>query len=142
MSPYTDEVIARAASWATRAYPEEGCGLIVRAPNNSLQIVRAANIAPPLTRQTHYELDPVELIRSAARGEELLAIFHSHADTTAHFSTDDIAGALLPGSPPRPAYPGVDYVVYSVIDGAPREVALYRFSASTHGFVHVASKSL
>lgn len=142
MTLYTDDILTRAASWAARAYPEEGCGLIVRGPNNTLQVVRAANIAPPHTRRTRYELDPIEIIRSAARGEELLAIFHSHADTTAHFSTDDIAGALLPGSPPRPAYPGIDYLVYSVIDGAPRAVARYRFSESTSAFFSVEHKPL
>jgi proteasome lid subunit RPN8/RPN11 len=110
-------------------YPREACGLVLLGDHGS-RVVRAANSAPdPGTR---FEIGPEELLRELAtaqeRGEVLIAIYHSHPDGPAALSPEDRAMATHGG---RPLWPGVEWLVLSVVQG--RVAAVGRFSPGSAG---------
>ena len=43
-------------------------------------------------------INPMEFVKAEKRGESVIAIVHSHADVGDYFSSEDIAGALIPGN--------------------------------------------
>lgn len=121
------------------AYPDEGCGVVlrkvaggalrVRLMENAYDRYRALEPESfPRTARTAYLLDPKEqlaLYREAeAAGEEICCIFHSHADAGAYFSPEDRRQALLEG---EPVVPGASYLVVAVDQGRATAARLYRF---------------
>ena len=121
------------------AYPDEGCGVVLRRVSDGALRVRLMENAYdryralepehfPRTARTAYLLDPREqlaLTREAdAAGEEFCCIFHSHADAGAYFSGEDRRQALLDG---EPVMPGASYLVVAVDRGRATAARLYRF---------------
>ena len=109
-----DEIVAHARSEA----PKEACGLVAGQDGRLTRVIRCANAHPaPVTR---YAIDPREQLRAfrdmEAKGEELLAIYHSHPITQAYPSPTDRAEAH---------YPDAYYVLVSLRDVAP-EVRAFR----------------
>jgi proteasome lid subunit RPN8/RPN11 len=118
------------------AYPDEGCGLILRAGDGAFRVRPMENaydrykkVDPegfPRTARTAYcflgrEQQVVEAEREA-RGERLCCIFHSHADVGAYFSAEDEAMAAPDG---QPLWPGVPYLVVAVDAGKATAARLF-----------------
>ena len=108
-------------------YGDECCGLVLQDADGALTVVRCDNIqnklhaqdpeAHPRTARTAYRMDDLHVARTLQAAEEkggrLFAIYHSHIDCDAYFSEEDQAAAQFFG---EPAYPGVSYLVISVVD--------------------------
>jgi proteasome lid subunit RPN8/RPN11 len=119
-------------------YPEEGCGLLLRAPDGSLRARPMANayeryraLDPatyPRTARTAYLFDSREQLQvweeAERRGEAVSCIVHSHADAGAYFSAEDRAMAAPDG---EPLYPEVSYLVVAVDGGRATAARLYRW---------------
>ena len=79
------------------AYPNEGCGILLGTENGG---TRQAVIAIPCRnaydggQKDRFELDPAEQLAAERRARELglsvVAIFHSHPDCDAYFSSTDL----------------------------------------------------
>ena len=114
------------------SYPHEGCGFVVESASG-IHWRPCENVARDTT--TFFAIDPIEFIRAEDRGARVIAIVHSHADLGDHFSEDDVAGALIPGDPPQPTYPGVDHLVVSVRRGRAEAASIFRFDRG--GFLRI-----
>lgn len=138
-----------AVRWVAKAYPEEGCGLILQGAEG-FRFLACENLANkynaldpetyPRTARTFYIINPIEFVRAEDRGEHVAVVVHSHADVGDYFSDEDVAGALLPkfddDEPHEPSHPGTDYLVVSVREGGPDHASLFRFDAADErGFV-------
>ncbi len=136
------ECLDDAVEWVARAYPDEGCGLILQG-EGGYRFLECENLADkyhaldpetyPRTARTFYIIDPREFIRAEDRGERVAVVVHSHADVGDYFSDEDVAGALMPrfepDDPMEPTHPDVDYLVVSVREDGPDRVSLFRFDA-------------
>jgi proteasome lid subunit RPN8/RPN11 len=109
---------------AREEVPNECCGLIGGANGEARTVYRARNAeASPL----RYNLDPQDQIRIYGeieeRGEELVAIYHSHTASPAYPSQTDINLALMDRREndqvvgKEPVFPGVVYLIASLADG-------------------------
>jgi [CysO sulfur-carrier protein]-S-L-cysteine hydrolase len=122
------------------ADPErEACGFVVeRRPGDALEVVPVQNVADrwraqdpvrfPRTSRESYLMDPRAQLRlmrelDATRGR-VVAIWHSHVESGAHFSAKDRADALEDG---RPLVPGVEYLVFGLRGGNVGEAKRYVF---------------
>jgi len=126
------ELIRRAAEVG---YPHEVCGLVVRTSSGALEVRLAPNLelAHP---ERGFVLDPRAIVESEARGEHLLAIFHSHPDASAELSDADQRAAVIPWRDgPRPAYPGVVLLVVAVSAARAGESRVYAFAPERARFV-------
>ena len=108
-----DAIIAH----ARRDFPLEACGILGGAAREVSEHYPMAN-----TDQSneHFTLEPKEqfaVIKDLrAKGKEMVAIYHSHPETPARPSEEDIRLALTPG---------VSYLIVSLAGAAP-EVKSYR----------------
>ena len=123
-------------------YPAEGCGLVLEDAKGALTFRPIPNIAgaSDLTTRTQedgYAMDPKAqflAIDAAERaGGRLYAIVHSHPDVGAYFSNEDKAKALDDGG--EPLWPGVQYLVVSVRNGAVDAVRLYTWDPGGRDFI-------
>lgn len=114
------------------AYPEEGCGLIVRGPGgfrvqpieNAHERYRAGDpVSFPGSARTAYLLDPAQWLKASLeaerREEEVCCVYHSHCDAGAGFSARDRAWAAPDGTP---LLPGVVYLVVAIRGGQTAEL--------------------
>ena len=104
---------------AREAYPEECCGFLIghaSAPRRVLESRRARNVATE-NRSRRYTIDPLELLRvdDDVRKEslDLIGIYHSHPDHPAAPSEYDRSRAAS----------WLSYVIVSVVDGRPKDIA-------------------
>lgn len=118
------------------AYPNEGCGLILRNAAGGFRIRPMQNaydryhgVDPeryPRSARTAYMFDGKEQLQvhreADANGEEIACIFHSHADVGAYFSAEDRAMAAPEGTP---LHPSVTYLVVAVDAGKATAARLY-----------------
>ena len=137
---------------AERVYPEECCGLLLapkevqgqRGPSAMrLRVCRNAQdefhrldgARFPRTAANGYFIDPRELAaierEKAERDEELRVIYHSHIDVPAYFSEEDTRQAMIGG---EPIFPGVDYLVLSVVERNVTECKQFRFNPAHAAF--------
>lgn len=127
------------------AYPAEGCGLVLRAPDGTLRVHPCENIADalhaddpetfPRTSRTFYAISPREFLLADKRGDEVVMVYHSHCDVGDYFSDEDRAVATMGmGEDAGPAWPGRDYLVVSVIQGAAQRATNYRYDDATRRF--------
>lgn len=133
---------------AEQEYPNESCGLILgpRGKEGQLSRVRPCRNAQdeyhardphnfPRSAQTAYFIEPKELLaiqkEARVKDEEIRVIYHSHVDTNAYFSEEDKQIALPEG---EPAYPGVDYLVVSVMKGKTADCNLFRWDGVKGAF--------
>lgn len=89
-----DAIVAHARESA----PDEACGLLAGHAADATRSVRCANTHEQPT--TRYRIDPREQLRAFReiddRGEELVAIYHSHPASQAYPSPTDRAEAHYP----------------------------------------------
>jgi proteasome lid subunit RPN8/RPN11 len=119
------------------AYPNEGCGVLLRNPTsgrwrvhpmrNAYDDYRARDPASyPRTSRTAYVFDSREQLRvwemAEAAGERVACVFHSHADVGAYFSAEDRAMAAPDG---EPLLPGMVYLVVAVDRGKATAARLF-----------------
>lgn len=150
-SNWSAQLLVPLIDWLEGAYPEEGCGLILRDEKGKLRFRRCENVIDRYheldpetyqrTARDFYMIDPLEFIKAEERNDEIAAIVHSHPDTGAYFSESDVEAALMPrdseDDPVEPSHPGADYLVVSVHHGSAREARLYSFDERTGEFVAV-----
>lgn len=91
-------VIAGIERHAWECAPHECCGLLAGHEEIIEHIYRLDNIA--MTPETRYFADPKGIFQAQklmrSRGEQLLAIYHSHPRSAAYPSPTDIAQAYYP----------------------------------------------
>ena len=133
-----EAVDAHAMAW----FPKECCGLLVTGKDGHAAIlthngIDEAHSAEPgeytRTGETGYLLDPREIMRSEARGETLVAIFHSHCIVGAYFSDEDKRRAMAPWD--EPLFPGVQYVVLDAQEDGVRGYKVFEWSESDGDFI-------
>ncbi|MBI3183904.1 MAG: M67 family metallopeptidase [Myxococcales bacterium] len=126
------EVLAHLAA----AYPNEGCGVILREPSGNFTVrplqnaydrYRAADPEHfPRTSRTAYFFDPKEWLRVSkdadARGATVCSVFHSHCDVGAYFSAEDRAMAAPDD---QPLMPGISYLVVAINHGIPSDAKVF-----------------
>jgi proteasome lid subunit RPN8/RPN11 len=120
-------------------YPQEGCGVILRAgPNGPWRIRPISNAYDryhaedparfPHTSRTAYLFEPREWLalnlEADARGERIACVFHSHVNGVAQLSAEDRAQALPDG---QPILPGVSYLVVAMVRGHATEARVFRW---------------
>jgi len=132
-------------------YPQEGCGLILRADGvpawrirpmgNAYDRYHAQDPARfPRTSKTAYLFDPKEwlvvLEEADQRREQVVCVYHSHVDAGAYFSAEDRVMAAPDG---EPLLPGVSYLVVAVNGGQASDAKLFWWD---HGEFHGTSVAL
>jgi len=128
------EIVARC-----EADPErEVCGFVVRI-GGALAVREIENVADryhaadpvhfPRTSRDSYLMDPKSQLRAhrelADRGGEIVAVWHSHVEVGAYFSTKDREDAVVDGIQ---QVPGAEYLVFGVRAGRVTEAKLYRWA--------------
>jgi len=115
---------------ARSVYPEECCGFLIGTKSNPRRVSRvltAQNVAQP-SRLKRYNIDPKELIRAdeeARRsGLNLIGVYHSHPDAPVEPSQFDL----------EHAWPAYTYIVLSLQNGEPRDVAAWSLSQNGTAF--------
>ena len=82
---------------ARKAWPSEGCGLLV-GRESADRFIPMTNVAA--AAGTQYEIDPADLIHTLRElrnsGEHLIAVYHSHPHGPAEPSRTDIDRAYYP----------------------------------------------
>ena len=143
--PFLSKIFAQ----AEREYPEECCGMILgpREKPKELSTLRPCkNVQSqmhasfpevfPREARTAYFISPAELLKiqkeTRLKNEEIRVLYHSHIDAAAYFSEEDERIALPEG---EPAYPGVLYLVVSVIKGRAKEASTFRWDPLQKRFV-------
>ncbi len=122
-------------------YPREACGLLLRDAAGALCVQPTPNLQDryhaldpvtyPRTARTAYKLNERLIARAADQGLSLVGIYHSHCDAGAYFSGEDVRCAA-PGG--EPLYPGVAWLVVSVLGGTVRAAEMFHFDAESGGF--------
>lgn len=110
---------------AREAAPNEACGLIAGKSGVPARVIRCTNVNPsPVNR---YTIDPRDLVRAFReiedRGDELVAIYHSHPSSPALPSPTDRADSEDDRGEQR--YPGVAYVLVTLMV-EPAEIRAFR----------------
>jgi proteasome lid subunit RPN8/RPN11 len=165
----TAEELQQICAQAEAEYPNECCGVIMTR-GEERRVVRFRNVQDEMHR-----IDPERFPRTARKAyyvglddhkrmDALVAvgfatsiIYHSHPDAGAYFSVTDreqaaptpkgVGTARAPGTGPKrePVWPGVSYLVVSVLNGQAKEFAVFRWDpaaadfAETHKEVIVSS---
>jgi [CysO sulfur-carrier protein]-S-L-cysteine hydrolase len=105
-------------------WPQEGCGVLLRAGPQGPWRVRPVENVSPFPRSA-YLFAPREwltvLTEAEVRGEQVACVFHSHVEVPAFFSAEDRRQAA-PGG--EPLLPGVCYLVVGVESGQARSACL------------------
>jgi [CysO sulfur-carrier protein]-S-L-cysteine hydrolase len=124
------------------AYPNEGCGVLIRNEGSGQWRIRTMRNAYddyrardpgryPRTSRTAYVFDSREQLHvweeAEAAGERIACIFHSHTDVGAYFSKEDQAMAAPNG---EPLWPGVSYLVVAVDAGRASAASLFSWDGS------------
>ena len=115
---------------ARDAFPEECCGFLLGHGGERKRIaeaLRAKNVATE-DRARRYVIDPLELLHAddeaRTRGLDLVGVYHSHPNHSAVPSEFDRSRAS----------PWYSYVILSIVDREPQELAAWRFDESTKRF--------
>lgn len=140
------EMLDKIFKQAEQEYPHECCGMIMENigtgafrlhPCQNAQD-KHHNLDPinfPRTSKTAYFIDPGQLLKiqkeTRDNNEKIKIIYHSHIDAGAYFSEEDTRVALCEG---EPAYPGVDYLVVSVLKGKVADSNLFKWDAKKRVF--------
>lgn len=134
---------------AEKEYPNECCGIILgpaNQPNLFTRLEPCRNVQEechrkdpagfPRTSQTAYFIDPKDLFRIQKQArenqEEIRVIYHSHINAEAYFSTEDKRIAAPEG---EPAYPGIIYMIVSVMKGKAHQTHWFHWDSKLKDFV-------
>ncbi len=131
----TPSVLEAIHEHAEACHPEECCGLVTRAgvrPSVNHQDVLHAQDpdAFPRTNRDGFHLAPEDqlfLARSFDGDDPVRVLYHSHVDTTAHFSAADHTGATYEN---EPLYPTLVHLVVAVHAGRVTDTRAYAWDGS------------
>ena len=102
-----------------RAYPNEGCGILLGHGHDVQGIYVCDNTADE-PRHMQYRISPTALAHAAhmakAQGMSVIGYYHSHPDLPSSFSTEDATYAVK----------GMLYIVASVCMGVMGDTSIYR----------------
>ena len=125
-APYAPALLSDICRLMERAYPDEGCGVVLEGAGD-LRAVALRNAAAGDPR-LGFAFEPGEwlaLCRAAdVRGERVACVFHSHPEGPARLSAADRAAAA-PGG--QVLLPGALQLVVAVHGGCARELRAWRF---------------
>ena len=114
--PLREQIVAHARAEA----PRECCGLVAGRDGLATRLFPLTNVEPGTTR---YRIDDGEVYRLYReiedRGEEIVAIYHSHPVTPAYPSPTDVALAF---------WPEAFYVICSLADGDRPVIRAFRIA--------------
>jgi len=138
------DVIDKMYDHALKEYPEECCGIItgnddkqtVHMCNNIQNRMHAEDPARfPRDARTAYFIDRTEfdsIISSALKkGENVLAMYHSHPEHEAFFSEEDVAAQTVFG---EPEFADALQVVISVMDRKIHDLKCYKWDRGNQVF--------
>ncbi len=145
---FAEQLLEQMASHAIASYPHECCGMgfgpvgqpdrvTDRAPIENIQGALHAQDPGRYTRdaRTAYTMDAGQQskvqLEAESRGLELRVFYHSHPDHGAYFSGEDRA---LAAPWEEPLFPGVAYVVLSVVSGRIAEANAFVWSDGAGDF--------
>ncbi len=134
---------------AVKDYPDECCGVVTENASGASVAHACENIqnrlheqdpeTHPRTARTAYRINDLQVARilddTEKAGGKMTAIYHSHIDCDAYFSEEDQLAATFFD---EPAYPGVAYLVVSVVEGGLRGRKAFEWDASAGLYVEVA----
>jgi len=109
---------------ARSTYPEECCGLLLGTNSDPriIERVLSAQNTNRGSRKNRFNIDPMELVRADEEahraGVDLIGIYHSHPDAPAQPSQVDLENA----------WPRYTYLVVSVQNGEPKDIAAWVLS--------------
>ncbi|UCD35428.1 MAG: M67 family metallopeptidase [Nitrospiraceae bacterium] len=140
----TRETLDQIHSHALQEYPLECCGIVTGTAAGQT-VHRCRNIQNrlhgedpgrhPRGAQIAYAIDRQEFdgIISSARekGEEVIALYHSHPDHGAYFSEEDHAAQTVFGDP---EFPGALQVIVSVMGGTVSDTKCYLWDRDAGAF--------
>ncbi len=147
--PIPQDFLKKIFQQAEQEYPNECCGMIfgptgTKKGYSKLRSCRNVQdqyheidpVSFPRNAKTAYFIEPKELlaIQKELRrdNEKIEIIYHSHIEAGAYFSEEDKRIASFED---EPVYPGVDYLVVSVIKGKVQEANLFVWDPAKHDFV-------
>ncbi len=114
-----------------RAYPEEGCGVLLGHDDGADRIVERVIALPnagDMTRDRRYVIAPDAFVRvereARAAGLEVVGFYHSHPDHPAQPSAFDV----------EHAWPYYSYVIASIERGRPGATTAWRLAADRSRF--------
>lgn len=116
-----------------RAYPEEGCGVLLGRGDGTRQVaeVMAFENTREDSRANRYLIAPEQVLAAERRAREqaldVVAFFHSHPDHPARPSAFDL----------EHAWPWYDYVIVSVARGRARATTAWRLREDRAAFEEV-----
>ncbi|MCY4402410.1 MAG: M67 family metallopeptidase [Candidatus Poribacteria bacterium] len=132
---------------AKAEFPEECCGVILYAEQKEFvrpcrNIQNEMHNAEPETyprdARTAYLMHPDDLIAIHKEAETqhrpIKAFYHSHPNHEVYFSEKDKSDAMIWG---EPAYPGVAYLVISIIDNTIRIIKAFAWDETNSDFIEV-----
>ena len=122
---------------ARAEYPSECCGLLIE-ENGRLRAIPCKNLQDEMhekhpedftrTSATAYFIDPKIIMENA---DQLRCIYHSHPDHGAYFSDEDQLVAAPFG---EPNFPGVSYLVVSVMGGEVADKKVFTWDEESEQF--------
>ena len=132
---------------ALSEFPEECCGVILHSDtqeyvrpcrNIQNQMHREDPDTYPRDARTAYLIHPDDLIAIHKEVEtqhrSIKAFYHSHPNHDAYFSEKDKSDAMMWG---EPTYPGVAYLVISIIQDTIRVVKAFSWDEDSTDFINV-----
>lgn len=114
---------------SVKSYPNEACGIVlgnadrvattvIACKNQQNDLHKKDPTRYPRTAATAYAMDPMDFKKAEdlakAKGEKIIAIFHSHPDHGVYFSAEDKEMAAPWG---EPLFPEISYLVVAVDKG-------------------------
>jgi proteasome lid subunit RPN8/RPN11 len=142
----TSEELEAIRRQVVEEYPRESCGVIleqgqlrriVRCRNTQDELHAKDPVRYPRDARHAYHIgqeDQMRILRLQREGFEIAVIYHSHVDVGAYFSATDRQQALMGD---EPAFPGVTYIVVSVVRRRARAVGGFRWSPRERDFVRI-----
>ena len=138
------DIIDKIYEHSLKEYPDECCGIITG--NGEIQTVHLCeNIQNrmhaedparfPRDARTAYFIDRTAfdsiISSSLKKGEQVLALYHSHAEHEAYFSEEDVAAQTVFG---EPEFPEAIHVVISVMDREIHDLKYFKWDGEKQVF--------
>ena len=143
----TGEELADMMDHARTEYPRECVGALIGdgIDSSKNRLIRLSNVQDKMhiddperfnrDATTGYFVDPKEvfdLVRRVEReGLKIVAFYHSHPDHECFFSQEDHNAAVMWD---EPVYPGVDYIVISVMKGEVKDAVVFSWDGARYSF--------
>ena len=119
---FTSTALIELRRHASNEYPAECCGILIGRTDGmdkTVTLIYPVRNSAVSGRSTHFCIKPLEILRAELYADqkqlEIVGFFHSHPDSGAIASSEDI----------RYMIPGYSYPIISVRNGKPSELRCY-----------------